>query len=98
MQNEARNFPIQSTASDLTLISAMTAEKPLKDINVDIINLVHDSILLEMTNDKALIKEAVRITEEIMCRVPVEKIQSIVPFAVDTKIGSMWGKLEEVTL
>jgi len=96
LQNEARNFVIQSVASDLTLISGMEAEKPLKDIGVKIINLVHDSILCECPDDDAVIAQAIQILDDIMSSVPKRKLNSVVPFENDFSVGTRWGSLKEV--
>ncbi len=96
LQNEARNFVIQSVASDLTLISAMRAEEPLERLGVKIINLVHDSILLECPDDESIIFESIHILKDIMEQVPKEELSTAVPFGVDFSIGTGWGKLQEV--
>ena len=96
LQNEARNFVIQSVASDLTLLSAMQAEEPLGILGVKIINLVHDSILLECPDDEKVIYESIRILKDIMERVPKEELGSEVPFGIDASVGTEWGKLQEL--
>ena len=97
LQNEARNFIIQSMASDFTLISAMRAEKALKDIGVIIINLVHDSILLELpSTDELIMRRAMKIVEPIMKQVPIDTVGAVVPFEVEFSYGTEWGNLVEL--
>jgi len=47
MQNEASNFPHQSIASDLTLDSAIRVRERIAALGAYIVNLIHDSILVE---------------------------------------------------
>jgi len=96
LQNESKNFVIQSVASDLTLMSAMRAEKPLRDLGVKIINLVHDSILLECPDDDGVTREAMHVLDDIMSKVPKEELGTDVPFGIDFGVGYQWGNLEEV--
>jgi uracil-DNA glycosylase family 4 len=94
VQNEASNFPMQSTASDITLTAAIEMEQDLP-LQVDIINLVHDSILFECPNNIDIVREVIRIAKYHMKRVPYDRFQSIVPFESDAKIGYAWGALAE---
>ena len=96
LQNEARNFIIQSVASDLTLWSAMEAEAPLAELDVKIINLVHDSILLEAPADPKIVEEAMVLISEIMMEVPKKMLNSDVPFPTDYNVGWKWGDLTEL--
>ena len=96
LQNEARNFIIQSLASDFTLISAMRAEGELRALGVKIINLVHDSILMELPQDKKILEHAISILQDVMRRVPIEEVNARVPFEADFQYGTTWGALEEV--
>lgn len=96
LENEARNFVIQSVASDLTLISGMRAEKPLQELGIKIVNLVHDSILMECPDDMEVINKAIKIVTDIMTTVPKEELNTEVPFDVEFSLGVEWGKLEVV--
>jgi len=90
VQNEASNFPMQSTASDITLTAAIEMEPDLPP-DVLIVNLVHDSILFECPNDLDIIRETIRVAKAHLRRVPEVVFQSIVPFESDAKIGFAWG-------
>ncbi len=96
LQREARNFIIQSTASDFTLISAMRAERSLMPLDAKIINLVHDSILVELPQDMDVVREVVKILEGVMRQTPIDIVQAKVPFEAEFKYGTEWGNLEEV--
>lgn len=96
IQNEARNFRIQSIASDFTLISAMRAEKPLNEMGVKIINLVHDSILVELPQNESVALRAMKLLDDTMKQVPIDTMNAVVPFEVEFKRGTVWGMLEEV--
>ncbi len=96
LQNEARNFKIQSIASDLTLFSAMAAERPLREYDAKIINLVHDSILIEIPDDDMMEKEVAKLITSTMSRIPKEKLNTDIPFVADVKTGYKWGSLQEI--
>lgn len=72
VQNEAINFPIQSIASDLTLLSVIEISKFLKATKLDarIVNTVHDSIILEVRDNTELINKVVKLGKKIMEEVP----------------------------
>jgi DNA polymerase-1 len=94
VQNEASNFPMQSTASDITLVAAIEMEPDLPP-DVGIVNLVHDSIVFDCPNDEAVIREVIRVGKGHLRRVPEVYFNTIVPFESDAKIGTHWGALVE---
>jgi len=96
LQKEARNFRIQSIASDMTLISAITMQPKLEQIDAHVINLVHDSILVECPENE--VYKAAKIIVSTMEETPRRVLNSEVPFEVDIKVGYNWGKLKEVEL
>lgn len=96
LQNEARNFVIQSVASDLTLLSAMEAEERLNEAGAKILNLVHDSILLEVDDNELAIHKTMTILGEVMSQVPIRELGTDVPFEVEFSVGYEWGNLKEV--
>lgn len=93
LQNEASNFPISSTASDCTLHSGMRADETLAAMDCKIVNLVHDSIIIEAPYDKAVVSEAIAFLTETMIQVPREFIGHLVPFGADAKVGFAWGAM-----
>lgn len=94
LSNEACNFPIQSIASDITLMSAMSVEKRLDELDAYIVNLVHDSILIEAPDDPKTIREIVTYVKHVMEQMPIITLKSTIPFIVDAKVGKVWGELE----
>ena len=93
LQNEASNFPISSTASDLTLHSGMRSDPNLEAMDVRIVNLVHDSIVLEAPYDRSVVEAAIDYMSDTMTQVPREFIGGLVPFAADAKVGFAWGAM-----
>jgi DNA polymerase-1 len=88
IENEAVNFPIQSTASDLTMFSVFEIAKVP---GVSIVNTVHDSIILE-ADDDSVIPECLRI----MAEVPQKYLPNCnLPFTADAKTGHAWGALKK---
>jgi DNA polymerase-1 len=94
LQNEARNFPIQSSSSDLLLVSSIEMEPVLyKDLNTSIINLIHDSDLLEIPADKKILMEVGKYCNTIMTQKPKQLFNCPIPFKTDFEIGTDWGNL-----
>jgi len=90
----AYNFPIQSTASDLTLLSIIRCHQILKKFNIDarIVLTVHDSIVFEIAASQFL--TAARIIKLVMEGVKFDWLT--VPIVVDLEYGPNWGKLENL--
>lgn len=91
LQNEAANFPHQSCASDITLYAAIKVYKRLKKLGAYIVNLVHDSIVVECPNNPETILEVRRIVEPEMVKTPIEWGLDRIPFKTDCKMGVQWG-------
>lgn len=92
VRNEAMNFPIQSVASDLTLISLIAIHNHLKKkgMKSHIVNTVHDSIILDCDPDE--LSDVKRICERVMTGVPKKYLNTDVPFRVDFNTGFRWGE------
>jgi len=91
IQNEAVNFAIQSTLSDLTLLSAIRMRSCLVNRwDAHIVNLVHDSILLECP-DYADIDGMSEYVKGVMESLPTTILHTDVPFVIDAKVGTRWG-------
>lgn len=90
LQNEARNFRIQSLASDMTLISAMRMDPLINRWGAHIINLVHDSIVIECPITE--VKRTIRLAHDIMVRTPKEILKTDIPFEAEFKVGFVWGE------
>lgn len=93
LQNEFRNFPIQSSSSDTTLVAAMGLESVATKYGVKIINLIHDSILFEVPAEPDLVLEFGYTVNQHMINVPKNLFGYDVPFASDTDIGFTWKDL-----
>jgi len=94
MMNEAANFPHQSTASDICLISAIETRKAVEKLGARIVNLVHDEIVTECPDDSEKIAEVVRLISAAMRRVPKEWGITRVPFTANGSFGKSWGNLK----
>lgn len=97
LQNEAANFPHQSIASDITLHAAIRTWRQLLGMGVRIVNLIHDSLLMEVpiTGDGDLRRRAIQMVAHEMRQVPIDWGITKVPFMADAEYGHRWGSLEE---
>ena len=98
VQNEYINTPIQSTASDLTMFSLIAIADYIRKSGVDarIVSTVHDSIILEVKDNDALIDTIVKKCQFIMSDVPNQLLpDNTVPFRADAEVGYSWGNLKE---
>ena len=96
IQNEYINTPIQSVASDFTMFSLLEIDKFLREENLDaqIVTTVHDSIILEVRDDKELVGRIADRCMEIMATTPLKYMPDCpVPFKADAEVGYAWGKL-----
>lgn len=99
VQNEYINTPIQSIASDFTMFSLIEIDNWLHQEGLQdraaIITTVHDSIILEIDDDRALVDRCAEGCTKIMAETPGKYIPGCpVPFKADAEIGYAWGKLE----
>jgi DNA polymerase-1 len=95
IQNESANFAIQSGASDLTLLTAMAAEVPLRDIGAMVVNLVHDSILVECNSSKEDAEQVLSILQKSSQNVVKYRLGGILDFPMDSKVGRSWGSAKK---
>jgi uracil-DNA glycosylase family 4 len=88
-QDDARkaavHAPVAGTASDLTLLSGIQAEKD----GIDVVMLVHDSILAEAPEDQSA--EQVQHIAEVMRKTGETYLESV-PWKVDPEIRSRWAE------
>lgn len=99
VQNEYINTPIQSIASDFTMFSLIEIDNWLHQEGLTdrarIITTVHDSIILEIDDDKELVDRCAESCTKIMAETPKKYIPNCaVPFKADAEVGYAWGKLE----
>lgn len=91
---QAGNFPVQSIASDMTLISLIRIGQKLDWNDTRLLLTIHDALVLETREDPYLVALAAkRIMEEVPRSVGID-----VPFEVEVKAGARWGSLEEMSL
>lgn len=98
IQNEYINTPIQSIASDFTMFSLIEIDKFLRENNLDakIITTVHDSIIVEVKDEKDLVDLVARKCTEIMATTPLKYMPDCpVPFKADAEVGYSYGKMED---
>ena len=95
LQNEAKNFPIQSSSSDLLLDCSMLMEEALKEkFDTYILNLIHDSDLLDIPANKQTLMAVGAFANDIMTKRPIDRFNCPIPFKTDFEIGFNWGELE----
>lgn len=92
VQNEAKNFRIQSASSDTLLVCCIEHEKEIVDMGVKIIDLIHDSVLVEIPADPAIIKEFGSKMNNWMIHM-LDRFNCPVPLKTDFEIGINWGDL-----
>ena len=96
---QAVNAPVQGTASDMCLVSATKLGSLLqrKEINARVINLIHDSIMIEAHEDVA--ERVMKLTDKVMRHEPlrwIKKEMRGIPLLVEFKRGKNWGEMQEV--
>lgn len=96
VRNQSVNFPISSTANDLTIYSLVEICKWLKEQKFDAypVNTVHDSIIIECHEQDA--KVIAHKCQEIMAAIPAQYLPNVqLPFKADAEIGECYGDLAE---
>jgi uracil-DNA glycosylase family 4 len=102
-KRNARNSPIQGVSSDTTALSAWLMWQHIQKNKLPwkIVDVVHDSILLEVPLDFKSIRECDRVLREIMTVKVFELINNdfnykvFVPFEVDVKLGLSLGHMSK---
>lgn len=91
LMNEAANFPMQSIASDITLHTAIRTWKPLLRMGVRIVNMVHDSLILEVPHTRENKQaEIIELVKHTMLVFPKEYGLTQVDFTSDAAVGARW--------
>ena len=96
VMNQAINFPISSTANDLTIYSLCEIGKYIEEQKLDayLVNTVHDSIVIEVRPEQA--KQLALKCQEIMSTMPQKLLPNVtLPFKADAEIGDCYGDLAE---
>lgn len=94
LENEASNFPHQSTASDITLLAGIELEPTLDQVfNAKVVNTVHDCIVIECL---PIYKDVIcRLVTSTLERIPADWGLTKVPFQSTAESGTQWGTLHE---
>lgn len=95
LSNEFRNFHMQSPISDFTLHSGCAINPQIEQHNAWIVNLVHDSTLIECPDDFETICAVGKIVQDTMEEIPRKWIDSFISFNADLKVGTHWGLAEK---
>lgn len=92
-ENEAANWPCQSTAHDITLLAGIEVQPVVKERwDADIVNEIHDALYFEVEDDPDVYKPMVKYVCDVMQRVPKDWGLNAVPFIAEAKQGSRWGR------
>lgn len=96
LQNEAANFPHQSTASDIMLETAIIVHRPLaKQWDAHIWNEVYDAIYFEVDASDQKLGEIIPYVQGVITEVPRKRGLTRIPFLGDAKVGYTWGKMSD---
>jgi DNA polymerase-1 len=87
---EAINFLPQSTASDLTLTSAIYLSREMDNTRAAILLLVHDSVVSECDED--YVDDFTLLCRRIMESRAKEELGWDLPFTVDIGVGHTWAE------
>jgi DNA polymerase-1 len=96
LQNEFSNFHFQSIISDFNLHAAKAMLPSLRKCGSMIVNLVHDSNLVEVPDNLAIIRDVRDIMQHYMEGVPKLWLNTPITFKSDFKIGKHWGYLNKL--
>jgi DNA polymerase-1 len=91
LMNEAANFPHQSSANDINLLTAIRARPLLQERDCWIVNIIHDEILVECPDDPVVIEWAKQLLCRLMEDIPIEYGMTRVPFVGEAEEGRRWG-------
>ena len=99
-ERQAINSPVQSFASDMTMLSMLEIHKQFESLDLEghIIGTVHDALLFEVKNDQ--VGQCLPIIKDTMENLPLERKFGVVldvPIISDLKVGTHWGDARELT-
>lgn len=104
LQNEASNFAIQATASDINVLTAIELDRRLIEhknplINqCMIINLVHDSTIVEVPEDLRVVKHVIIEAQRSLDYIVTKWLKTDVKFSLSGDYGKTWGNLSPMEL
>lgn len=91
-ERQAINSPVQSLASDWTLLAMIL----LEERGIPVVGLIHDALAFDLPEDK--LDWALPIIKETMENLPLKELfdfEVTVPVKVDIKVGKHWSEGEE---
>ncbi len=88
-QRNGKNTPIQGTSADILKRALRLLKDDLSNTNAQIVNIIHDEIVVEADADDAQ-AIAARV-ERIMCAAGEEYLRHV-PVKVETEIADEWVK------
>jgi len=93
IQNEAANFPHQSTAAQITLHGGIRTYEQLREYDSYFVNTVHDSNIIECPLDPVVADKVSLIVKQEMEQVPIDWGITTIPFVAEREFGTRWGSL-----
>lgn len=95
LQNESRNMPHQSIASNLTVRAGIELIDVLRDeYDTYICNTVHDCLVMEVPLNLPHILEVSRVVTEKMREIPTRfPSLNVIPWKASAEFGKHWGNL-----
>lgn len=96
LENEAANFPHQSTASDIMLHTLIRCGPRLREEwDAWAWNEVYDAIYYEIDIDEKKVADSIKFVQETITQVPRDYGITSIPFLGDAKIGFDWGNMKD---
>jgi DNA polymerase I len=88
-QRNGKNTPIQGTSADILKRALRLLKDDLATTNAQIVNIIHDEIVVEADADQA--EDVAARVERIMCAAGQEYLRTV-PVKVETEIADEWVK------
>jgi DNA polymerase I-like protein with 3'-5' exonuclease and polymerase domains len=94
------NYPVQGLGADLMSIARVSIANRLRGKqNVDLINTVHDSVMIDFDDTKNDSDELVSIVEQAFHDIPANFYRLFgskfnLPTRVDIQVGNHWGEMK----
>jgi DNA polymerase-1 len=88
-QRNGKNTPIQGTSADILKRALRLLRDELRDTNAQIVNIIHDEIVVEADADEA--QDIAAKVERVMCAAGQEYLKTV-PVKVEAEIADEWVK------
>lgn len=88
-QRNGKNMPIQGASADILKRALRLLHDRLRGTNAEIVNIVHDEIVVEA--DAGCAEDVARVVEESMCAAGEEFVK-LVPIKVESVVADEWVK------